>query len=63
MVIIATWYYLDAQPGNPAFVALVVGLILYNGSVIAEIVRAGINAVPSGQAEAAYADKKKRQAA
>lgn len=55
MVIIATWYYLDAQPGTPAFVALVVGLILYNGSVLAEIVRAGINAVPSGQAEAAYA--------
>ena len=35
--------------------ALVIGLILYNGSVHAEIVRAGINAVPAGQREAAYA--------
>ncbi|MBC9224804.1 ABC transporter permease subunit [Aeromicrobium sp. 636] len=34
---------------------LVIGLILYNGSVLAEIVRAGINAVPKGQVEAAYA--------
>jgi glutamate transport system permease protein len=37
-----------------AFGALVIGLTLYNGSVLAEIFRAGINAVPPGQAEAAY---------
>jgi glutamate transport system permease protein len=37
-----------------AFGALVVGLMLYNGSVLAETFRAGINAVPRGQAEAAY---------
>jgi len=37
-----------------AFGALVVGLTLYNGSVLAEIFRAGINAVPRGQSEAAY---------
>jgi glutamate transport system permease protein len=35
--------------------ALVIGLTLYNGSVQAEIFRAGINAVPKGQREAAYA--------
>jgi glutamate transport system permease protein len=35
--------------------ALVIGLTLYNGSVQAEIFRAGINAVPKGQSEAAYA--------
>ncbi|MFY0409910.1 amino acid ABC transporter permease [Solicola sp. PLA-1-18] len=35
--------------------SLVVGLTLYNGSVLAEIFRAGILAVPTGQAEAAYA--------
>ena len=29
------------------------GLTLYNGAVIAEIVRAGVNALPRGQAEAA----------
>lgn len=34
---------------------LIIGLILYNGSVLAETFRAGINAVPKGQVEAAYA--------
>ncbi|PRY02655.1 amino acid ABC transporter permease [Allonocardiopsis opalescens] len=36
------------------FTAVVIGLTLYNGSVLAEIFRAGINAVPKGQSEAAY---------
>ena len=36
------------------FGALVIGLTLYNGSILAEIFRAGINAVPTGQSEAAY---------
>lgn len=35
--------------------ALVIALTLYNGSVLAETFRAGINAVPLGQREAAYA--------
>jgi glutamate transport system permease protein len=35
--------------------ALVLALMLYNGSVLAEIFRAGIKAVPRGQSEAAYA--------
>ncbi|MCW2711055.1 MAG: Amino acid transporter rane protein 2, family [Marmoricola sp.] len=34
---------------------VVAALTLYNGSVLAEVFRAGINAVPPGQAEAAYA--------
>jgi glutamate transport system permease protein len=38
----------------PAFWAVVTGLTLYNGSVLAEAFRAGINAVPRGQSEAAY---------
>lgn len=37
------------------FWALVLGLMVYNGSVLAEIFRAGILAVPKGQQEAAYA--------
>lgn len=37
-----------------SFWCLVIGLTLYNGSVLAEIVRAGINALPRGQSEAAY---------
>lgn len=35
--------------------ALAVGLSIYNGCVQAEVLRAGINAVPKGQSEAAYA--------
>ncbi|BAL92128.1 putative glutamate ABC transporter permease protein [Actinoplanes missouriensis 431] len=37
------------------FWAVVIGLTLYNGSVLAEAFRAGILAVPRGQSEAAYA--------
>ncbi|GAB3204882.1 amino acid ABC transporter permease [Marinactinospora thermotolerans] len=37
-----------------ALAAVVTGLTLYNGSVLAEVFRAGINAVPKGQSEAAY---------
>ncbi len=36
-------------------VSLVTGLTIYNGCVLAEVFRAGIQAVPKGQAEAAYA--------
>ncbi|MCA3675149.1 MAG: ABC transporter permease subunit, partial [Methylobacterium sp.] len=37
------------------FVALVVGLVIYTAAFIAEVVRAGIQAVSRGQTEAAYA--------
>ncbi|WP_030416929.1 amino acid ABC transporter permease [Streptomyces sp. NRRL S-1448] len=40
---------------QPQFWALVIGLTVYNGSVQAEVLRAGINSVPKGQSEAAYA--------
>ncbi|MFJ6570535.1 amino acid ABC transporter permease [Streptomyces sp. NPDC091292] len=40
---------------STAFWALVIGLTVYNGCVQAEVLRAGINAVPRGQVEAAYA--------
>lgn len=55
LIIIVSWYAIGARPGANAFLALVLGLILYNGAVFAEIFRAGINAVPRGQSEAAYA--------
>lgn len=35
--------------------SLILGLMLYNGSVLAEIFRAGVNSVPRGQREAAQA--------
>ncbi|SCF39860.1 amino acid ABC transporter permease [Micromonospora mirobrigensis] len=38
-----------------AFWAVVIGLTLYNGSVLAEAFRAGVRSVPGGQSEAAYA--------
>ncbi len=40
---------------TPEFVGLLVGLVIYTGAFIAEIVRAGISAVPHGQWEASRA--------
>ena len=40
---------------SPEFATLLVGLVLYTGAFIAEIVRAGIEGVPRGQSEAAAA--------
>ncbi|GAA3529734.1 amino acid ABC transporter permease [Amycolatopsis ultiminotia] len=39
---------------SPLF-AVVLGLTLYNGSVLAEVFRAGVLSLPKGQSEAAYA--------
>jgi glutamate transport system permease protein len=41
-------------PTSP-FLGVVLGLTLYNGSVLAEVFRAGIQSLPKGQSEAAYA--------
>ena len=40
---------------DPIFVAVVTALTLYNGSVIAELVRSGVHGLPKGQREAAMA--------
>jgi general L-amino acid transport system permease protein len=40
---------------TPEFAGLLLGLVIYTGAFIAEIVRAGINAVPKGQWEASRA--------
>ncbi|SKB03188.1 amino acid ABC transporter permease [Aeromicrobium choanae] len=54
LLIIFIWFWgFDTRVGIIA--PLVIGLTLYNGSVLAEVFRAGINAVPRGQVEAAYA--------
>lgn len=58
LVLIFIMYYGMSQGAGieiSAFWAVVLGLMLYNGSVLAEVFRAGINAVPRGQSEAAYA--------
>jgi len=39
----------------PELAALVVGLVIYTAAFIADVVRAGLQAVPRGQVEAAYA--------
>jgi glutamate transport system permease protein len=51
--IFAVWGISRGQTG--AYWSVVIALMLYNGAVLAEIFRAGINAVPKGQVEAAYA--------
>ena len=43
------------HPPDPSFVAVVTALILYNGSVCADLVRSGVQNLPSGQHEAAAA--------
>lgn len=43
------------EGGIGSYWCVVAALTLYNGSVLAEVFRAGINALPAGQAEAAYA--------
>lgn len=47
------WFF--ALGTSSPFAAVVIGLVLYNGSVLAEVFRAGILAVPKGQTEAALA--------
>ena len=57
LILIFFFYYgsLQYHLGLSPLWAVVLGLTLYNGSVLAEIIRAGILAVPRGQSEAAYA--------
>jgi len=60
LILIIFAYYLFAQyaifPSSQlAFAATVTGLTLYNGSVIAEILRSGIKSLPRGQTEASQA--------
>jgi glutamate transport system permease protein len=57
LILIFFAYYGPIQLGYKVgpFWPLVIGLTLYNGSVLAEIFRAGILSVARGQSEAAYA--------
>ena len=47
--------YTDVSSDDRPLYAVVTGLVLYNASVLAEIVRAGILSLPEGQSEAAKA--------
>ena len=60
VLIMMFFAYLNAQEDifpskHLALAGVITGLTLYNGAVIAEIVRAGVNALPRGQSEAASA--------
>ncbi|HSX68019.1 amino acid ABC transporter permease [Nocardioides sp.] len=55
LLMIFIWYALGIANDASSFRAVVIALMLYNGAVLAEVLRAGINAVPKGQSEAAYA--------
>jgi glutamate transport system permease protein len=56
MLMIFFFVAYGAGPGGlDPFWCVVIALTLYNGSVLAEVFRAGILAVPRGQSEAAYA--------
>ncbi len=53
--IVTGTHYVEGIVIEPEFAALVTGLTLYTGAFIAEIVRSGIQALPTGQTEAANA--------
>jgi glutamate transport system permease protein len=57
MIFANEFYYAftDVDSESRALYAIVTGLVLYNGSVLAEVVRAGILSLPKGQSEAASA--------
>jgi glutamate transport system permease protein len=57
LILIFMFYYGLPTAGvkMSPYMAVVLGLMLYNGSVLAEVFRAGILALPKGQSEAAYA--------
>ena len=55
LVIMIFLIYYGVTDGKEKLWSLAIGLMLYNGSVLAEVFRAGVNAVPRGQREAAYA--------
>jgi glutamate transport system permease protein len=55
MLMIFIFFSYGIGEGFGSYWSVVIALTLYNGSVLAEVFRAGINAVPRGQAEAAYA--------
>jgi glutamate transport system permease protein len=48
-------FYETFPPDRLALAAVITGLTLYNGSVVAELVRSGVHSLPKGQNEAALA--------
>lgn len=55
MIFLWRWFAFAGFNANAPFLAVVIGLILYNGSIVAELVRSGVGNLPTGQREAATA--------
>jgi len=55
LLMVFVWYALGIKNPGSSYWGVVIALTLYNGSVLAEVLRAGVAAVPKGQSEAAYA--------
>lgn len=56
LMMIFFWLFLaQLKVPDAPFMAVVIALILYNGSVVAELVRSGVYGLPKGQGEAALA--------
>ncbi|GGH59893.1 amino acid ABC transporter permease [Rothia aerolata] len=59
IMMIFFWLFLGQfsvfSPSQLPFIAVVIGLTLYNGSVIAELLRSGVKQLPRGQGEAGLA--------
>jgi glutamate transport system permease protein len=55
LLMILVWFSIGIEKDGASYWAVVISLMLYNGAVLAEVFRAGIQAVPRGQTEAAYA--------
>jgi glutamate transport system permease protein len=55
LMVLIFFSYGISRGDSGAYWTVVLALMLYNGAVLAEVFRAGIQAVPRGQAEAAYA--------
>jgi glutamate transport system permease protein len=55
LLMVFTWYALGIEKEGSSYWGVVISLTLYNGAVLAEVLRAGVLAVPRGQSEAAYA--------
>lgn len=43
--------YTGLEPGTRPLVAVIIGLVLYNSAVIAEVIRSGVGSLPAGQRE------------
>jgi len=55
LMVFAYQLWFSVAGSSSPLAAVVIGLVLYNGSVLAEVFRAGVRALPKGQTEASMA--------